>query len=99
MHTLAWAIFAGAILAIPVAVVAGHAGVAAWLSLLVWAEVAVLVANGIRCPLTAIAARFTDDRRANFDIFLPEWLARENKRIFGILFAIDQLLLMWTAVR
>jgi len=51
-------------------------------------EVAVLVANRLRCPLTAIAARYTEDRRANFDIYLPEWLARHNQRIFGSLYAI-----------
>ena len=39
-------------------------------------------------PLTAVAARYTDDRRANFDIYLPEWLARYNKQIFGPLYAM-----------
>ena len=38
------------------------------------------------CPLTSIAARYTDDRRANFDIYLPEWLARHNKAVFGALY-------------
>jgi hypothetical protein len=38
-------------------------------------------------PTTPIAARHTDDRRANFDIYLPEWLARHNKLIFGALYA------------
>jgi hypothetical protein len=26
------------------------------------------------------------DRRPNFDIYLPEWLARYNKEVFGTLF-------------
>lgn len=30
-------------------------------------EVAVLVANGVRCPPTAVAAQITDDRRDSFD--------------------------------
>ena len=55
-------------------------------------EVLVLVANRMRCPLTDVAAKFTDDRRDNFDIFLPLWLARHNKRIFGTLFALDLML-------
>ena len=50
-------------------------------------EVVVLVLNGIHCPLTPSAARYTDDRRANFDIYLPEWLARRTKVIFGRLYA------------
>ena len=40
----------------------------------------------MRCPLTDLAARYTDDRRANFDIYLPLWLAANNKRIFGSVF-------------
>jgi hypothetical protein len=49
-------------------------------------EVAVLAANKLRCPLTAIAARYTEDRQDNFDIYLPLFLARYNKQIFGSLF-------------
>lgn len=33
-----------------------------------------------------LAARYTEDRRANFDIYLPLWLARNNQRIFGSLY-------------
>jgi len=40
----------------------------------------------VAAALTAVAAQFTDDRRANFDIYLPEWLARYNKHVFGPLF-------------
>jgi polyferredoxin len=53
---------------------------------LVIGETVVLVLNGWRCPFTGVAARYTDDRRDNFDIFLPAWLARHNKLIFGWLF-------------
>ena len=42
--------------------------------------------NRWRCPLTAVAARYTEDRRDNFDIYLPQWLARHNKVIFGALY-------------
>ena len=97
-HTAIWAMFAGAILAIPVAISSGSLRAAAWLSLFVWVEVCVLAANGRRCPLTPLAARYTADRSDNFDIFLPRWLARNNKAIFGALFAVGELLLLyrWT---
>ena len=49
-------------------------------------EVAVLLVNGWRCPLTSVAARYTSDRQDNFDIYLPAWLARHNKSIFGTLY-------------
>ena len=86
LHTLVWALFAGCIVAIPVASLQGRHAAAAALAAIVAAEVIVLVANGFRCPLTAVAARYTDDRRANFDIYLPEWLARHNQAIFGTLY-------------
>ena len=50
--------------------------------------------NRWQCPLTAVAARYTDDRRDNFDIYLPEWLARHNKLIFGGLFAVGQVVVL-----
>ena len=50
------------------------------------AEVGVLFANHMTCPLTPIAARYTEDRRPNFDIYLPQWLAKHNKEIFGTLY-------------
>jgi hypothetical protein len=71
-------------------------GVVATLVALVLAECFVLIANRMRCPLTAIAERYTDDRRANFDIWLPEWLARHNKSIFGTMFLLG---LIYTASR
>jgi hypothetical protein len=58
------------------------------LILVVLAEVLVLIANDGHCPLTAVAARYTGDRRDNFDIYLPEWLARYNKLIFGSIYLL-----------
>jgi hypothetical protein len=87
VHTLVWALFAGCIVAMPVASAFGNHCLAAWLGAAVCFEIAVLVVNRLACPLTAVAARYTDERRANFDIYLPEWLARYNKQVFGTLFA------------
>jgi len=86
LHTLAWAAFAGSILAFPVLAWLDWWRLALMLILLVLAECVVLLANRMQCPLTGIAARYTDDRRDNFDIYLPLRLARHNKRIFGTLY-------------
>jgi hypothetical protein len=86
VHTVVWAFFAGAILAIPVVAALGQFTWVAILTVLVMVEVIVLAANGLRCPLTGIAANYTEDRRANFDIYLPLWLATWNKQVFGALF-------------
>ena len=86
VHTLAWAVLASCTVGIPVASLLGAHVVAAWLSAIVGAEVLVLAFNRWRCPLTSVAARYTSDRRDNFDILLPLWLARYNKHIFGSLY-------------
>jgi len=86
VHTIAWAFFAGCIVALPAAAWRGDFRAALVLIAIVLVEVLVLVANGWRCPLTGVAARYTADRRDNFDIYLPLWLARHNKLVFGALF-------------
>jgi polyferredoxin len=85
-HTVVWAVFASCIFALPVASWRGRHTVAAWLATFVAGEVAVLAFNRWRCPLTSMASRYTDDRHDNFDIFLPEWLAKHNTLIFGALY-------------
>jgi hypothetical protein len=86
VHTIAWALFAGCILAIPFYALRGEFGTALVLIAIVLVEVFIIVANHWRCPLTGVAARYTDERQDNFDIYLPLWLARYNKQIFGSLF-------------
>lgn len=85
-HTIVWALLAGCVVAIPLASLRGAHRAAAWLAAIVAGEVVVLLVFGGRCPLTLMAARYTDDRRDNFDIYLPAWLARNNKLIFGALY-------------
>jgi hypothetical protein len=95
LHTAIWAVLAGAILAVPVL---------AWFERFAW----VLVVNGVvvieglvllgnrgRCPLTDVAARHTDERADNFDIYLPAWLARHNKLIFTSLLIAGDAFALW----
>ena len=84
IHTIIWTFFASCIFGIPVFAVLGKFFLANLLGLIVLVEVLVLVFNRWSCPLTPIAARYTSDRRANFDIYLPECGARHNKTIFGV---------------
>jgi len=86
IHTIVWAFFAGCILAIPFFAWFRRFDLAVALIAAVMVEVLILAVNRMRCPLTGVAARFTDDRKDNFDIFLPLWIARHNKTIFGLLF-------------
>ena len=86
VHTAVWAFFVGSILAVPVTAWSRRFDLSLVFTGIVLIEVVVLLLNRWSCPLTAIAARYTPDRRDNFDIYLPEWLARYNKQIFGTLF-------------
>jgi len=100
LHTVVWFFFAGCIVALPVVGGLGHYGWAAVLIGLVLVECGVLAANRGRCPLTGLAARHTEQRSANFDIYLPLWLARHNKTIFGALFVVGGLFVLarwWTS--
>src|SRR5689334_17093999 len=100
-HTVVWCFFVGCILGIPIAAVRMDFGTAVLLIGLVTLECAVLGLNRGRCSLTELAGRFTEERADNFDIYLPLWLARYNKEIFGTLFAADCLfvLVQWWFTR
>ena len=99
VHTVIWAFFVACILGVPVTALAGHLGWSLLLSVLVLLECLVLAVNRFRCPLTDVAARYTDDRAGGFDIYLPAWLARSNKLIFGTLFVAGELVLLWSWMR
>ena len=87
LHTAVWTVFASCVVAIPLLTWQERFSTAAVLAVIVLGEVVVLWLNRWGCPLTAVAARYTDDRRVNFDIYLPAWLAQYNKQIFGPLYA------------
>ncbi len=86
VHTIVWALFVGCIVGIFVYADAGKFDTALLLIGIIVGEMLILVLNRWRCPLTNLAWRYTDDRADNFDIYLPLWLARHNKTIFGGLF-------------
>jgi hypothetical protein len=94
LHTVIWAFLAASILALPVAGVLRRFRWAAILTVIVLLECGVLAVNGGRCPLSDMAARYTDERASNFDIYLPNWLASHNKAIFGTLFVVGELIVL-----
>jgi hypothetical protein len=93
-HTIIWAFFVGCIIALPLAGIKRRFGWALALTVAILLECFIIVANRWRCPLTSLAARFTEDRTDNFDIYLPVWLARHNKTIFGCLFLAGELVVL-----
>ena len=95
LHTAVWAVLAGCVVTLPAVALINRLDWAAALTLVVFLECGVLALNKGRCPLTSIAARYTEDRADNFDIYLPLWLARHNKAIFGALFIGAELVVLW----
>jgi hypothetical protein len=54
-----------------------------------------VLAAAARASAAESASAFSEQQRAdNFDIYLPLWLARRNKVIFGTLFAVGELLVL-----
>ena len=96
LHTAIWAFFAACVLALPVLGWARRFDWALAATVLILGECAVLAMNRGRCPLTGVAARYTNDRTDNFDIYLPLWLARYNKQIFGTLFFAGEAFVIWS---
>ena len=95
LHTVVWAFFVGCIIAIPIAAALHQPNWARALAGIMFVECGVILFNRGRCPLTDIAARYTDDRAANFDIYLPLWLAQHNQVVFGSIFVVDVVFLVW----
>ncbi len=96
LHTAIWVILAALIFYLI------YAGISGKITPLVYISIEAIVVEGIllaifrwRCPLTVVARKYSDSSQANFDIYLPEWLARHNKTIFSILYIIGVALVGW----
>ena len=96
LHTLIWAFFVSAIFYIVYSGVADRINFLTWICIgLILLEGAVLLLFKMACPLTLVARKFSDSQKDNFDIFLPNWLARHNKLIFTAIFAFGVLLVLY----
>jgi hypothetical protein len=99
IHTLIWTFFVMAIGYILYAGIVDAIGWEVWVAIgLVLIEGIVILLNEGKCPLTPIAARWTDAREDNFDIFLPLWLARYNKQIFTSIFSLGVFLVLYRII-
>ncbi len=96
IHTAIWIFYVVVIGYIVYCALVGEFGLTVWIAVgLVVVEGIVLAINRWRCPLTVIGSRYTDSTEDNFDIFLPRWLARNNKVIFTSIFGIALLILLY----
>lgn len=95
IHTAIWIFFNVVIFYLLYAVIAGKIDKWIWIGLGLFAlEGIVLLIFKMKCPLTIVARRYSSSTRENFDIYLPEWLAKYNKTIYtGILLIIILILI------
>ena len=99
LHTAVWVFFNVVIFYLLLAVLMDRLDTWAWICLaLIGAECAVLLFFRMACPLTIVARRYSDSQLPNFDIYLPIWLARYNKHIYGVLLALILSGLVWRLV-
>lgn len=90
IHTLIWLFFNVVIFYLLYAVIANKIDIWVWICVgLVVAEGIVLLVFKWLCPLTVIARNYSASTKDNFDIFLPNWLARYNKLIYTSIFGIS----------
>lgn len=94
VHTVIYAVMTASVLAMLYAGISGAKGAWLWLALaLVAVESVVFVANGLRCPLTALVVRYTPDGRQVSDTYLPERITRYTLAVFGPLILVGLVLL------
>lgn len=82
-----------------------YAGISDKIDFYVFAAIGLVVAEGVillifkwKCPLTVLAYKYTDNRDAAFDIFLPKWLAKNNKTICTTLSVIGLLMMIYRMI-
>ena len=87
IHTLIWLAFNVILTYMAYAVIANRINKWVWIGIaLVLLEGLVLLIFRGNCPLTLVARNYSDSTKNNFDIFLPNWLAKYNKIIYTIIF-------------
>lgn len=95
-HTLIWVFFNFVIFYMLYAVIKNKLAVWLWLGYgVICLEVVVLAIFNKMCPLTIMARKYSSSQKYNFDIYLPEWLAKYNKQIYSIIVLITLVLTVY----
>lgn len=100
VHTLIWIFFVSIIAYVVYSGLTGRITPFTWIAIaLVIGEGLVLLIFRMFCPLTLMARKYSDSTKDNFDIYLPNWLARHNKIIFTSIFLIGLLSVLFQYLR
>jgi hypothetical protein len=95
IHTAIWVFFNVVIFYLLYAVLINKIDKWIWIGLsLIFLEGVVLLIFKNICPVTLVARKYSSSDRDNFDIYLPEWLARYNKQIYSSIVALIIIILL-----
>lgn len=99
IHTLIWIFFNVVLAYLYYAVISNKIDRYVWigLSLFVLEGVVLLIFNK-QCPLTIVARRYSNSNQHNFDIYLPNWLAKYNKLIYTSLLVVVIFMLLYRLI-
>ena len=96
IHTIIWLFFNVVIFYLLYAVIVNK--IDKW----IWICIGLIILEGITliifkkvCPVTLIARKYSTSQKDNFDIYLPNWLARYNKKIYSIIVLIAIVILVY----
>ena len=93
IHTIIWLFFNVVIFYVLYAVIINKIDKWVWICVgLVFLEGLVLIIFKMFCPLTLIARNYSNSQKDNFDIFLPNWLAKHNKLFFTSIYIVGLLI-------
>lgn len=96
LHTAIWIFFNIMIFYLLYAVLVNKIDIWAWICLgFIGIETLILLVFKRVCPVTLLAKRYSDSERANFDIYLPHWLAKHNKLIYSVIVLIAIVILFY----
>ena len=89
IHTIIWIFFNVVLFYMFYAVIINKIDIYVWIGIgLILLEGIVLLSFKKMCPLTIMARKYCESTEDNFDIYLPNWLARNNKLIYTTFFII-----------
>jgi len=98
-HTIIWIFFNVVIFYLLYAVIVDKIDKWIWIGLgLFLLEGIILIVFKMKCPLTVIARQYSDSAKENFDIYLPNWLAKYNKLIYTSILLIIVAILIYRLV-
>ena len=96
IHTIIWLFFNVVIFYLLYATIVNKIDKWVWICIgFILLEGIILIVFKKICPVTLIARKYSNSQKDNFDIYLPNWLARYNKEIYSIIVLIAIVILIY----